>query len=140
MKQSEREKPGRKAGVKIGRYKSVMCDDAFRKAWAQTDVPLRVVAKVLGKSRASLHYHADRLNLLPRDGANKKKVSRERFAEVWAAGVATEEIAIYYGYGSNDTVAVKRARLKLPPRKHGGHHRPITMAQFLKEEKENESE
>lgn len=93
--------------------------DIFAKLWANHSIPTARIAEAMGITRQGASWHAHRMGLPSRAKLRLTKHDPVLLAEMWNAGVSTDEIAAHFGMAHNSCAGNAARRLGLPPRVRG---------------------
>ncbi len=87
--------------------------------WSRLDIPTEKIADTLGVTRAAISARARGLGLPSRVGNKEccRRGSDETFKRMWEAGLSRADIAKALGYTHPASVAERRKKMGLPPRR-----------------------
>lgn len=111
---------------------------AFQKLWANPKVTIQRIADAMGITRQAVGQRAKALGLPSRGHLRQIKHEPALLAEMWAAGVSTEEIAAHFGMAHRACASKAARNANLPKRargasgkRNGGWVAGMTLAEFL---------
>lgn len=93
--------------------------DVFAKLWCDHSIPSQRIADAIGITRACVSWHAKRMGLPSRAKLRRQIINDDVLRDMWAAGVATDEIARHFGVAHRSCVSNAARRLGLPKRQRG---------------------
>lgn len=105
----------------------------IRRVWLDPALTTAEAARAVGLTRANLWRRAMAMGLPSRKRGKRPIADEAEFTLLWNAGVASREIAKYFGI-DRTTVSGTKRRLGLKSRPQGFNHRVLTLAQYREQE------